>query len=173
MSKSVIIQHEFEGVYKMEGKIDLQKEEINNWKKAYCENLDSSNYQILNLTGHELIKFYQHNYYDDAKECFVMEKNLDKYVPIGMTTLSFLPNEELNYLIMVCKNQLGLETIVASMEYVDKFHKRDDESKEINTKRIIHNIDFNKYVTDIDLIGNFLVASLKINEKEKNYSKNK
>ena len=68
---------------------------------------------------------------------------------------------------MVCKNQLGLETIVASMEYVDKFHKRDDESKEINTKRIIHNIDFNKYVNDIDLIGNFLLATLKTNETHK------
>ena len=121
-----------------------QLQNLRKWLVEYMVPLDEKklNEQIvwLNLTGEQLFQFLMKNYVDNNKQV-MWHVN---YLPtaLGMRYISFLHATGFNYLIGVITNNVGKQTIVASLCYQNDKICSISQEKTVN---YIQNIEVNSF----------------------------
>lgn len=124
---------------------------IDKWVKEYIEGVDLKKIKWIKLNATELKKFFDENYYDEENCEYVHDMNTNKL--LGMSFLNFqsynyisfhcTENEQtFNYLLGIVGNNIGKQTIVGAIIYLDNYLMFNDQDKPFT---YISTIEVNSY----------------------------
>ncbi|MBQ6283069.1 MAG: hypothetical protein IJK66_06055 [Bacilli bacterium] len=130
------------------------------WKHNYIDNLDLSKIEWLKLSSGELEAFYNSNYIDRDLWQYVSNKdNTAFHTPIGLRYLTFDTCDKYNYLIGIVENNIGKNTIVAAMVYIDEYHMFVNQREPFT---YISTMEVNSYFWNMGIFKELCKATLQI-----------
>lgn len=139
---------------------NIDKEKYNKWYTGYINEVDLSSIEWKKFNFNELKAFLYRNYYDEDYESYVVARDINnKFLPFGMTFLTF--NEENiydEYIVGIVKNKLGLYTIVACMIFNSKYLVEYDSIEPVT---YIQTIETNKFFQNKGVFKQMVSSLLK------------
>ena len=122
------------------------------WYKDYIEGIDVNNIKWINITDKELIDFYIQKYIDENGN-YVFSRDFDNNTPIGMYYIRFSRLPGFKYVLGLVENNIGKNTIVSSLSYIDDYVMFNNQNRYIT---YLSTIETNKYFRNMGLCNQLL-----------------
>lgn len=95
------------------------------WETEYIKNIDLTKIKWIKLNGEDLIKYIDLNYLDKKTWSYVLNEKVSSVFasPLGLKYLNInMENSNYNFLLGVVQNNIGKNTIVADICYINDYY---------------------------------------------------